>query len=92
MVNLASKEYSKAVEPLSEPDVVFLNVVFGCMETDKTGIPKLRSSYGGQDGLRRNGPLSGGAPDSDAGANPGIRPFGLPVPRRALRCEESDIY
>ena len=42
VVNLASKEYSKAVEPYLEPDVVFLNVVFGCMETDKNGNPKIK--------------------------------------------------
>ena len=42
VINLASREYSKAVEPYLEPDVVFLNVVFGCMETDKNGNPKIK--------------------------------------------------
>lgn len=42
VINLASKEYSKVVEPYLEPDVVFLNVVFGCMETDKNGNPKIK--------------------------------------------------
>lgn len=37
VVNLASKEYSKTVEAWLEPDVVMINVIFGCMETDKTG-------------------------------------------------------
>ena len=42
IVNLASKEYSKAVEAYLEPDVHFINVVFGCMETDKKGNPKIK--------------------------------------------------
>ncbi len=42
VINLASKEYSKAVEPYLEPDVVFVNVVFGCMETDKKENPKIK--------------------------------------------------
>lgn len=42
IVNLASKEYSKAVEAYLEPDVHFVNVVFGCMETGKSGNPGIK--------------------------------------------------
>lgn len=42
VLNLASKEYSKAVEPFLEPDVTFINVVFGCIESDKKGNPKIK--------------------------------------------------
>lgn len=42
VVNLASKEYSKAVEAYLEPDVNMINVVFGCMDVDKKGNPKIK--------------------------------------------------
>ena len=42
VVNLASQEYSKAVETWLEPDVSMVNVVFGCMETDKKGNPRIK--------------------------------------------------
>lgn len=42
VVNLASKEYSKAVETWLAPDVAMINVVFGCIETDKKGNPGIK--------------------------------------------------
>ena len=88
VINLASREYSKAVEPYLEPDVVFLNVVFGCMETDKNGNPKIKVK--GTEAKMARGEMVRYL--AETGGNPGIRPFGLPVLQRALRCEESDIY
>lgn len=42
IINLASKEYSKAVEAYLEPDDMFINCIFGCMEKDKKGNDKIR--------------------------------------------------
>ncbi|PNV63485.1 peroxide stress protein YaaA [Clostridium sp. chh4-2] len=42
IVNLASKEYSKAVEAYLEPEDVFINCIFGCMEQDKKGDYKVK--------------------------------------------------
>lgn len=42
IINLASKEYSRAVEAFLEPDDVFINCVFGCMEKDKKGNDKVK--------------------------------------------------
>ena len=42
VVNLASKEYSKAIEPFLTPDITYLTCVFGVLETDKEGRPKVK--------------------------------------------------
>lgn len=42
ILNLASKEYSKAIEAYLEPDVVFVTCVFGTLETDKKGKEKIK--------------------------------------------------
>ncbi len=42
IINLASKEYSRAVEAYLEPEVAMIHVVFGCMDTDKMGNPKIK--------------------------------------------------
>lgn len=42
ILNLASKEYSRAVEPYLGPDVRFVSCVFGCMEKDKKGNDKVK--------------------------------------------------
>ena len=42
ILNLASKEYSRAVEPYLEPGIRFINCVFGCMEKDKKGNDKVK--------------------------------------------------
>ncbi len=42
IVNLASKEYSRAVEPFLEPGIAFVQVVFGSLEADKRGEEKIK--------------------------------------------------
>lgn len=42
IVNLASKEYSKAIESCLEPEVDFLTCVFGVLEKDKKGNSKIK--------------------------------------------------
>lgn len=42
VVNLASKEYSKAVEPYLTPDITYLTCVFGTQEPDKKGELKVK--------------------------------------------------
>lgn len=42
VVNLASKEYSKAIEPFLTPDITYLTCVFGTWETDKKGNPRVK--------------------------------------------------
>ena len=42
VVNLASKEYSKAIEPFLTPDITYLTCVFGILEADKKGRPKVK--------------------------------------------------
>ncbi len=43
IVNLASKEYSRAVEPFLEPDTAFVQVIFGSLDTDKAGKKKIKA-------------------------------------------------
>ena len=42
VVNLASKEYSKAIEPFLTPEITYLTCVFGILEADKKGRPKVK--------------------------------------------------
>lgn len=42
IVNLASKEYSKAVEPYLEPHITWVSCVFGSREKDKQGKCKVK--------------------------------------------------
>lgn len=42
ILNLASKEYSKAVEMYLEPDVQLIQCIFGSLETDKAGKQKVK--------------------------------------------------
>lgn len=42
VVNLASKEYGKAVEPYLTPDITYLTCVFGTQEPDKKGELKVK--------------------------------------------------
>lgn len=42
IVNLASKEYSRGAEPFLEPDVRFVNVVFGSLARDAGGREKIK--------------------------------------------------
>lgn len=42
IVNLASKEYTKAVEPWLEPDVGWVDCIFGELETAKDGRSRVR--------------------------------------------------
>lgn len=42
IVNLASKEYSKAVEPYLTPDTTFLTCIFGNLTEDRSGKQKVR--------------------------------------------------
>ena len=50
ILNLASREYSKAIEPFLTPDIRFVTCVFGVKSKDK--------GHGGQNGQRRDGPFS----------------------------------
>lgn len=42
VVNLASKEYSKAIEPYLAPDITYLTCVFGTEETDRNKKTKVK--------------------------------------------------
>lgn len=42
LVNLASKEYSRAIEPYLTPDVTYLTCVFGTLASDKNGNKKVK--------------------------------------------------
>ena len=63
IVNLASKEYSRAVEPWLRPGDRFVTCVFGEEGTDRNGRPKVKvKATQGEDGQGQYGPLSGGDP------------------------------
>lgn len=42
VVNLASKEYSKAIEPYLTPDITYLTCVFGTEQADRNGKTKVK--------------------------------------------------
>lgn len=42
IINLASKEYSKAVEPYLTPDITWITCVFGMVEPDKEGRERMK--------------------------------------------------
>ena len=42
IINLASKEYSKAIEPYLTPDITYITCVFGSLEHDKQGNAKVK--------------------------------------------------
>lgn len=42
VLNLASKEYSRAIEPYLAPDITYISCVFGTREYDKNGVAKIK--------------------------------------------------